>query len=195
MAMGTGAKIAIGCGCVVLAGTVAVMAVVGAGAFWAKGKIEEASSSIEAMTAQSEEADRFAQKANANPYTPSADGVIVEPRLLKFLDVRRQVFAVYERYRPELEEIQKKSEKAGDKLSPGELWSAGGSLVKMAGDIRLAQMKALAEIGMSEDEYRDIQMAVYRSAWASEAEASGKLPAEAVSPARARRPLASSRRP
>ena len=52
----------------------------------------------------------------------------------------------------------------------------------MAGAIRLAQMKALAAAGMSESEYRDIQIAVYKSAWASEAESeSGKLPAEAVS--------------
>ena len=43
-------------------------------------------------------------------------------------------------------------------------------------------MKALAAAGMSEEEYRDIQMAVYKSAWASEAESeSGRLPAEAVS--------------
>jgi hypothetical protein len=185
MALGTGAKVAIGCGCVVLAGTVAVMAVVGAGAFWAKGKLQEVSSGIDAMTSQSEEADRFAQKANANPYVPSADGVIGEPRLLKFLDVRRQVFVVYERHRPELEQVQKKAESSGDKLTPGQLWSAGGSLVKLAGDVRLAQMKALAEVGMSEAEYREIQLAVYKSAWASEAEASGQLPAEAVGEAMA----------
>jgi hypothetical protein len=180
MAMGTGAKIAVGCGCLLLAGTAAVVAVVGAGAFWAKGKLQDVASGIDAVTAQSEEADRYAQKANANPYSAAADGVIGEPRLLKFLDVRRQVYVVYERYRPELEDIQKKAEQSSDKLTPGQLWSAGGSLVKLAGDIRLAQMKALAEVGMSESEYRDIQMAVYKSAWASEAEASGKLPAEAV---------------
>ncbi len=35
---------------------------------------------------------------------------------------------------------------------------------------------------MSEEEYRDIQLAVYKSAWASDAEReSGKMPAEAVS--------------
>ena len=43
-------------------------------------------------------------------------------------------------------------------------------------------MKALAELGMSEEEYRAIQMAVYKTAWASDVEKdSGRMPAEAVS--------------
>ena len=134
------------------------------------------------MTAVTEEIERFEKKANANAYTPPADGVIPEARFLKFMDARKQVYAVYERYEAELREIQKKADSSSDKLTLSELWSAGGSLAEMAGAIRLAQVKALAEGGMSESEYRDIQMAVYKSAWASEAESeSGKLPAEAVS--------------
>jgi hypothetical protein len=97
------------------------------------------------------------------------------------MDARKQVHAVYGRYATELAEIQKKAESPNDKLTLSELWSAGGSLAEMAGAIRLAQMKALAAAGMSEAEYRDIQYAVYKSAWAAEAETeSGKLPAEAV---------------
>jgi hypothetical protein len=43
-------------------------------------------------------------------------------------------------------------------------------------------MKALAELGMSESEYRDIQLAVYKTAWASDTEKqSGRMPSEAVS--------------
>jgi hypothetical protein len=43
-------------------------------------------------------------------------------------------------------------------------------------------MKALAELGMSEGEYRDIQVAVYKTAVASDTEKqSGRMPAEAVS--------------
>jgi hypothetical protein len=88
---------------------------------------------------------------------------------------------VYERYEAQLREIEKKADSSTDKLTLSELWSAGGSLAEMAGAIRLAQMKALAAAEMSEAEYRDIQLAVYKSAWASEAASeSGKLPAEAV---------------
>jgi hypothetical protein len=184
MAMGTGAKIAIGCGCLLLLGAAAVVGVVGMGAFWAKGKLTEAAGGLERITAKTEEIDRWEKKANANAYTPPPDGVIPEARLLKFLETRKRVFAVYERYEADLRELQSKSEKAGDKVSPSDLWSAGGKLAEVFGEIRLAQVKALAELGMSEEEYRDIQIAVYRSAWASDAEKeSGKMPAEAVSEA------------
>lgn len=168
--MSTGAKIAIGCGCLVLLGAAAVLGVVGVGAWWAKDKIEEASAGLEKMTAVTEEIERFQKQANANAYTPPEGGVIPEARFLKFMATRKQVHAVYERYETELRELQKKSESATEKLTLSELWSAGGTLAEMAGAIRLAQMKALAAAGMSEAEYRDIQMAVYQSVWAPAAE-------------------------
>jgi hypothetical protein len=180
--MGTGAKIAIGCGCVVLLGAAAVVGVLGAGAWWAKGKIQEASVGLDKMTAVTEEIERYEKQANANAYTAPADGVIPEARFLKFIDTRKQVYGVYERHETELRELQEKADRPDGKLTLTELWSAGGSLAEMAGAIRLAQMKGLAAAGMSEEEYRAIQFAVYQSAWASEAESeSGKLPAEAVS--------------
>jgi hypothetical protein len=180
--MGKGTKIALGCGCLVVLGAVAASALLGWGAWWAKGKLHQAREGVEKMTAQSEEIERFEKQANANPYTPAADGVIAEPRFEKFLEVRKDVYAVYERYESQLRDLQKKSESASDKLTLSQVWSAGGALAEMAAAIRLAQMKGLAAVGMSEGEYRDIQMAVYKSAWASESETkSGELPAEAVS--------------
>jgi hypothetical protein len=182
MAMGTGAKIAIGCGCLLLLGAVAVVGVVGMGVWWAKDKITEATGGLGKIAAKTEEIDRWEEKANANAYTPPADGVIPEARFVKFLDTRKRVYSVYERYEADLRQLQEKSEKAGDKLSPSDLWSAGGKIAEVFGAIRLEQMKALAELGMSEKEYRDIQVAVYKSAWASSTETeSGSLPAEAVS--------------
>jgi hypothetical protein len=182
MAMGTGAKIAIGCGCLLLLGGAAVVGVVGWGAWWAKGKITEATGGFEKIAAKTEEIDRWERRANANTYTRPKGGVILEPRLLTFLETRKRVYSVYERYEPELHSLQKKAESAGDKLTPSDLWAAGGKLAEAFGEIRLAQMKSLAELGMSEAEYRDIQLAVYKSAWASDTEKqSGKMPAEAVS--------------
>ena len=182
MAMGTGAKIAIGCGCLLLLGAVAVVGVVGMGAWWAKEKITEATGGLDTIAAKVEEIDRWEKKANAHPYAAPADGVIPEDRFLKFLDTRRRVYSVYERYEGDLRELQRKSESAGDKLSPSDLWSAGGKLAEAFGAIRLEQMKALAELGMSEGEYRDIQIAVYKTAVAADTEKqSGRMPAEAVS--------------
>lgn len=180
--MGTGAKIAIGCGCVLLLAGALVLGVLGWGAWWVKGKVADAAAGVDKMTAQSEEIDRYARIADANPYSPPQDGVVPEARLLKFLEARKQVHAVYGRYETALADLAKKAESTTDKLGLGELWRAGGTLAEMAGTIRLEQMKALAEVGMSEAEYRDIQLAVYKSAWAAQAETgSGKLPAEAVS--------------
>ncbi|HUL79324.1 MAG TPA: hypothetical protein VL691_18815 [Vicinamibacteria bacterium] len=182
MAMGTGAKVALGCGCLVLLGAAAVVGVVGTGAWWAKGKLSEAAGSLERVAAKTKEIDRWEKKANANLYTAPTDGVIPEARFLKFLETRKRVYAVYGRYEADLKDLQKKSETAGDKLSPSDLWSAGGKLGEMFGAIRLEQMKALADLGMSEEEYRAIQIAVYKTAWAADTEKhTGKTPAEAVS--------------
>jgi len=180
--MGTGAKIAMGCGCAALLATAAAVGVVGMGAWWAKGKIHETKAGIDKMTGESEEIERYQKQADANSYTAPTDGVVGEARLLKFIDVRKQVYAVYERYESQLKELSKKSESAGNKLTLSEVWSAGGTLASMASEIRLAQMKGLASVGMSEAEYRDIQMAVTKAAWAFQSESqSGKLPAEQVS--------------
>jgi hypothetical protein len=187
MAMGTGSKIALGCGCLALLAATATIGVVGMGAWWAKGKITEAKGGLERMTARTDEIDRWEKKANANAYAPPADRTIPEDRFLKFLETRKRIYSVYERYEAELRQLQQKTERSHDKLTPSDLWSAGGTLAAAFGDIRLAQVKALAELGMSEAEYRDIQLAVYKSAWASSAETeSGRLPAEAVTQETAR---------
>jgi len=182
MAMGTGAKIAIGCGCLLLLGGATVVGVVGMGAWWAKDKLTEATGGLEKVAAKADEISRWEKEANANPYTRPGDGVIPEERFVKFLETRKRVYSVYERYEADLRALQNKAEAANDKLSPSDLWSAGGKIAEVFSEIRLEQMKALAAQGMSEEEYRDIQMAVYKSAWAAEAEKeSGKMPAEAVS--------------
>lgn len=182
MAMGTGAKIAVGCGCLVLLGGAAVVGLVGWGAWWAKDKLTEAAGGLETITAKAEEIERWERQANANAWAASPDGVIAEDRLLKFLETRKAVYSVYERYQADLDELQRRSKQKGDTLSPTDLWSAGGKVAEVFAAVRLAQMKTLAAVGMSEEEYRAIQFAVYKSAWASDVEKdSGKMPAEAVS--------------
>ena len=182
MAMGTGAKIAIGCGCLLLLGGAAVVGVVGMGAWWAKDKLTEATGGLDKIAAKADEIGRWEKQANANPYARPVDGVIPEARFVKFLETRKRVYSVYERYEADVRALQKKAEGASDKLSPSDLWAAGGKVAEVFSEIRLEQMKALAAQEMSEEEYRDIQVAVYKSAWASDAEKqSGKMPAEAVS--------------
>lgn len=182
MAMGTGAKIAIGCGCLLVLGAAAAVGLVGMGVWWAKDKVSEAAGGLGSIAAKAGEIDRWEREASAHAYDPPPDGVIAEERLLKFLETRKRVHAVYERYEADLQELKATSEKADDKLTPSDLWAAGGKLAEVFGEIRLAQVKALAELGMSEEEYRAIQVAVYKTAWASDVEKdTGRMPSEAVS--------------
>jgi hypothetical protein len=179
MGMSTGAKVAIGCGIAAVLGMVIVVAVIGVGAYWARGKVKEMGVDLEEMTAKSEEIDRWQEKADANPYDPPADGVIPEARLVKFLEVRKDIYAIYAQHQAELERLAERAEKKDLSLSEG--FAGVGKLASLTTDIRLAQVKALAEVGMSRDEYDDIQVAVYKSAWASEVEGeTGQLPADAM---------------
>ena len=162
--MGTAGKIAIGCGiAVLLAGIVGVVALGGV-AWWAKGKAEE-------FTSEQSRIEELRRKANANRFTPPADGAISEDRLQRFLEARKRVYAVYERHKDELDRLGKK--KQGDF---GDV-RRGFALIN---ELRLAQAQALADVGMSEDEYRFLVEQIYKSMWASEAARSADPQARAV---------------
>jgi hypothetical protein len=95
-----GAKIAIGCAVVlfVVGGVVAVM--LGVGAYWIKGKAETGLSQLKQTT---DDLEKYQKEANANPFTRPADGAFAEDRLLKFLEVRKEVYAVYQLHRTDFE--------------------------------------------------------------------------------------------
>ncbi len=150
--MNTGAKIAIGCGAaVLLLGGAAVVGMVGLG-YWAKGKAEQ-------FVGGQKRIQELQRKADANPFTRPADGLIREDRLVKFLDVRKQVFAVYEQHKPELDEMSKKHS--------GSLSDVGAG-IGIINELRLAHAQALADQGMSQEEYRFMVEQVYKTMWASE---------------------------
>jgi hypothetical protein len=170
--MSTGAKVAIGCAvAAVFAGIVLVVAVGGA-AWWLKGKAEQVTGNI---VQKSNEIEAYEKKANANPFTEPADGVLSEPRFLKFMEARKAIYGVYERHQADFEAMKDKKE------------ADFSDLTKFAGlvtDIRLSQAKALAAAGMSEDEYRFIQTAVYKSMWAAATvKDTGKQPDELIAEA------------
>lgn len=170
--MSTGAKVAIGCAIVaVVMGIVAIVAVGGA-AWWLKGKAEQVVGDI---GAKAEEIQAYEKKANANPFTEPADGVVPEARLVKFLEVRKAIHAVYEAHRAEFESMKDKRQ------------ADFSDLTKFAGlvaEIKLAQAKALAGVGMSDGEYLFLQGAIYKSAWAAATvKETGKQPAEVLADA------------
>ena len=149
--MTTGVKIAIGCGVAMILGIMVVAVAVFSGAYWLKGKMEE-------FTGNENRIEELQKKANATAFDRPADGVIREDRLVKFLDIRKRVFGVYEKHRAALEAMgQKKQGDFGDVTK-------GFSVIN---EIRMAQAQALADVGMSEDEYRFMVEQVYKTAWAA----------------------------
>jgi hypothetical protein len=163
----TGAKVAIGCGVVLLLGIIVVAVGIGGAAYWAKGKVEE-------VAGNESRIEELHKKANAVSFDRPADGVIQEDRLLKFLDIRKRVFGTYEKHRATLDAMGNK--KQGD-------WSDVTTGFSVINEIRVAQAQALADVGMSEDEYRFMVEQVYKTAWAAEVARStgGKTPSEAAS--------------
>jgi hypothetical protein len=147
--VGTGAKVAIGCVVVVLVvGAIAVVGL-GFGAWWLKGKAESVTGQI-AHTAS--ELERYQKEANANPFTRPADGAFAEDRLLKFLEVRRQVYDVYQRHRSDFE--GKKQPDLGDAIK----------IPALIAEVKVAQGKAQAAVGMSDAEYLFMVQSVYGAA-------------------------------
>ena len=164
--MNTGAKVAIGCAVAVVVVGVGVAAAVFGGLWWAKGKADQ-------FTANERHIDDLKKKANAVSFRAPADGLIREDRLVKFLDIRKRVFAVYEAHKDELETMGKKKQADLSDLTKG---------LGVINEVRNAQAQALADLGMSEAEYRFMVEQVYKTLWASEVakQTGGKSVSEAA---------------
>ncbi|HEU0105475.1 MAG TPA: hypothetical protein VFT38_04845 [Vicinamibacteria bacterium] len=150
--MGTGTKVAIGCGIAAVMGGVVLAAVVFGGLWWAKGKAEQ-------FTGREAKIEELKKRANAVPFTEPADGVLREDRLVKFLDVRRRIFDVYAQHKDELEAMNRKKQADFSDVTHG---------LGVLAEVRLAQAQALADVGMSEGEYHFLIQQVYKTLWASE---------------------------
>ena len=150
--MGTGTKVAIGCGIAAVVGGVMLAAVVFGGLWWAKGKAEQ-------FTGHEAKIEELKKKANAVPFTEPADGVVREDRLVKFLEIRRRVYDVYAKHKDALEAMNKKKQADFSDVTRG---------LGVLGEVRMAQAQALADVGMSDDEYRFLLHQVYKTLWTSE---------------------------
>lgn len=150
MALSQGAKIAIGCAiAAVAAGAVAVVAVFGV-AWWGLGKAREAT---EGFVAEQEDVEKDLEKANANPFTPPADDVVEEDRLVRFLAVRKALHdKVYLKHKAMIEaQAQKKDPDI----------SALAKLPFIIAELRAAKAKALVDQRMSEAEFGWLTRTVY----------------------------------
>ena len=150
--MGTGGKIAIGCGIAALIAVVVVVVTVGAGLFWVKGKAES-------VVAEQKQIQDLQEKANRNTFTEPADGVINEPQLVKFIEVRKRVYDVYVKNEGTIKSLKDKKEGDFGDVRKG---------FALMNEIRLAQAKAQVEQGMSDSEYAFLVQQVYKSSWAAQ---------------------------
>ncbi len=182
--MGAGTKMLAGCGCLAIMGAIVLVASLGLGAWWLRDKAYDVTDGLEAIVVRNHEIESWERKANAHPYDRPDDGVVPEARLEAFLDVRRRVHEVYVEHEGDLERLWEHAEGRAALPSASDLLTIGARAAETFGELRLAQVKALAEVGMSEAEYSAIRTAVYVAAGAARAESEiGRLPAEAVSEA------------
>jgi len=152
MALSRGAKIAIGCGIAAVLAAGAVATVVLGLAWWGVGKAKQVAEQFETDQKGVEEA---LAKANANPFSPPADGVVQEDRLLRFLAVRKAIHDnVYLKHKDMIEAQAKKE-------NPD--LSALAKLPFIIAELRAAKARALADEGMSENEFSWMFQTVYGS--------------------------------
>jgi hypothetical protein len=151
MALSRGAKIALGCGIAFVAVTGVIAVVVVGAAWWGIGKAKQVAQQFEGEQKHAEEALR---RANANPFTPPADGVIAEDRLVRFLAVRKRMYSAYVKHK---EMIEAQANKKDPDLS---------ALARLPGilmELRAAKAEALAQQSMSENEFGWLQLTVYKN--------------------------------
>jgi hypothetical protein len=173
MPMSKGAKIAIGC-VVAFVGVVFVTAAVMFGAvWWGANKVKEAAKDF---VGEQEKIQKLQEQANANPFTPPDDRVVAEDRLVRFLNVRKKIYRVYEAHQAEFEVLKGKEPQNGV-----EAWGAARKGFAAINEARLVQAEALVEQKMSSDEYRYLVATVYQALVASEVQkGTGKNLTESV---------------
>ncbi len=172
--MSGAAKIAIGCGVVVVMGGVVLVGAVVGGAYWVKGKAST-------FVASAEKVEKLREEAEANPFTPPADGILQESRLDAYLTVRKSQTAFLDGRSGQIAAANKRLSVPGATASFSDI--AEGA--KFIGDLQQNFYGALAAEKMSHAEYRWIVFEVYRAEFASEVENKneGKTPSQVTTEA------------
>jgi len=149
--VGKGAKIAIGCGiAAVLAVVLLIGGVVGLG-YWGKRKLQNAGFDTQSFAKMAE----LQKKAQALPFTAPSDGVIAEDRFLRFIEVRKAIFPIFEKHRAVIEQQREKRQKpnVSDVLQ----------LTGIVSEVQKARLEAMLEQGMGSAEYQWLAQSIYQA--------------------------------
>jgi predicted Fe-Mo cluster-binding NifX family protein len=133
----------IGCGVIVIAGII----VIAAGGFFVRSKIQEFTKG------GGDYAEKTEQLSKEYPFQPPASGIITDQQIRRFIEVRKQVHTVYQRYESEFKKLENKDQNLS-------VLTKGWSFLK---DIRKQHAEALATQKMSPEEYQYIVNAVYKT--------------------------------
>jgi hypothetical protein len=127
----------------------------------------------ESIAAEQKQIENLQKEANKNTFVEPSDGVISEPRLQKFIEVRKAVYDVYQRNEAVIKSMKDKKE--------GDFGDVRKAFALM-NEIRMTQAKAQAAQGMSDDEYAFLVRQVYKSSWAAQVaeQTGGKSVSEAA---------------
>jgi hypothetical protein len=166
--LGTGGKIAIGCGIALIVAVVGVVAFVGIGAYWVKGKAES-------LQAEQKQIEALKEKANEASFTEPADSVVEEPQIVRFIAVRKHVFDVYSKNEAFIESMKDDKKKDAN-------FSDVRKAFSLLNELRLAQAQGQADQRMSDSEYAFLVGQVYKSSWAAHVadQSGGKTVTEAT---------------
>ena len=151
--MGTGGKIAIGCGIALVVGVLGVVGVVIGGAYWAKSKVES-------VQAEQKQIEDLKTKANESTFEAPSDGLVQEAQIVRFIAVRKNVYDVYSRNEAFIESMKDDKKKETN-------FSDVRKMFAVVNEVRLAQAKAQAEHKMSDSEYSFLVGQIYKSSWAA----------------------------
>jgi hypothetical protein len=151
--LGTGGKIAIGCGIALVVAVLGVVGVVIGGAYWAKSKVES-------VQAEQKQIEDLKTKANESTFEAPSDGLVQEAQIVRFIAVRKNVYDVYSRNEAFIESMKDDKKKETN-------FSDVRKMFSVVNEVRLAQAKAQAEHKMSDSEYSFLVGQIYKSSWAA----------------------------
>ena len=151
--MGTGGKIAIGCGIALVVGVLGVVGVVIGGAYWAKSKVES-------VQAEQKQIEDLKTRANESAFETPADGLVQEAQIVRFIAVRKAVYDVYSKNEAFIESMKDDKKKEAN-------FSDVRKMFSVVNEVRLAQAKGQAEHRMSDSEYSFLVGQIYKSSWAA----------------------------
>jgi len=144
--MSTGAKVAIGCGILVLLAIVGVVVAIVAGGMFASKKIDEISGGLEA---QQEASETVQELEREHPFTPPSDGVVSSDRAETFFAVTDDAWEGMQEW---VDDMRERGEDIDSRGGEADLGDAMAGLQGL-GRSRVALSEALADHDMAVSEY------------------------------------------